>query len=90
MKILQEKEVIRVEDFNTCNGWGFGGGVGKEFTYKSGSTVRAGKAYYRHLPPTSFFAIRNKDGEVVYDEYSAPTIKDKRWEMCNRVLTEGV
>lgn len=60
---------VKTQDFNTCNAWGFGGGVGKEYTFANGITIRKGTAYYRHLPSTHFIAVY-KDGERVIDEIS--------------------
>jgi len=53
------------EEFNTNNAWGFGGAAGTRFV-KGDIEVRVGKAYYRHLPPSSFAAVY-VDGERVFD-----------------------
>ena len=90
MKVLQESEVISVTEFNTNNAWGFGGGVGKEYAYKSGAKVRTGRAYYRHTGSTPFYVIRDRDGNPIYDERFAPNPKSKAYDLCNRVLKEGI
>lgn len=46
-----KNKIISKEPFNTCNSWGFGGGVGTITTYLSGHKHRRGKAYFRHLSP---------------------------------------
>lgn len=60
---------VKTEPFNTCNGWGFGGGIGIQYTFANGVYIRKGKAYYRHLPSTSFIAVY-KDGNRIIDETS--------------------
>jgi len=61
---------VKVTDFNTNNGWGFGGGFGKEYTFANGVTLRKGTACYRHIKSHGFIAVYNKDGNRVIDETS--------------------
>jgi hypothetical protein len=58
---------VKKQDFNTCNGWGFGGGIGTEYTFANGVTLRKGTAYYRHIKSHAFVAVY-KDGNRVIDE----------------------
>lgn len=60
-------------EFNTCNGWGFGGGVGTEFSSENGQVrVRIGTAHYRHLPSSPYCAVYVQ-GVRVYDETKVDT-----------------
>lgn len=61
-------------DFDSCNGWGFGGGKGKRWS-RGNAVVKAGRAYYRHLSPTSF-ATLTIDGVRVIDEYNLDATQD--------------
>jgi len=48
-----------VADYNTNNGWGFGGGIGQEVRIETPTGVygiRVGKACYRHLDPHKYVA----------------------------------
>lgn len=56
---------IRTEEFNTCNGWGFGGGIGQVDTYPNGYRHRHGTAYFRHLNPEKFNKYYNADGAEI-------------------------
>lgn len=42
---------VACEDVNTNNAWGFGGMLGKVYTYACGVKRRIGTAYFRHLKP---------------------------------------
>ena len=55
--IPEFQQPYTVTDFNTNNGWGFGGGVGKSFKFNEHLELRIGKAYYRHLKPEAFIAL---------------------------------
>jgi hypothetical protein len=48
--------------FNTNNGWGFGGGIGKEYKV-NGFIVRVGVACYRHLESQPYINVINARGE---------------------------
>ena len=61
------------EEFNTNNAWGFGGGIGTEYTFPDGSKLRVGTACYRHLKPHSYVAAYAASGERVFDEAGALT-----------------
>jgi hypothetical protein len=54
------------QPFNTCNGWGFGGGIGTAWSNDKVS-VRWGTAYYRHQNPQAFCTV-TVGGVRVYDE----------------------
>jgi len=58
---------VNIEDFNTNNGWGFGGAYGKQYTFANGVRLRKGTACYRHLPSHQFIAVY-KDDQRVIDE----------------------
>lgn len=47
-------------DFNTTNGWGFEGGVGKSYRHPDGREIREGTAYYRHLPSRKFLTVSHR------------------------------
>lgn len=51
---IKKFEVKETKDFNTTNGWGFAGDVGKETIYTNGMVLRKGKSMYRHTKPSSF------------------------------------
>lgn len=57
------KKEAAAEEFNTNNAWGFGGGVGTEYTLLD-FCARVGVAYYRHLPPVRFFKYFLADEEI--------------------------
>lgn len=46
--------VVKIEKFNTNNGWGFGGGIGTKTIYDNGLIHVKGKAYYRHLGTSKY------------------------------------
>ena len=58
-------------EFNTCNSWGFGGGVGHKWE-NHGLRVKVFTAYYRHLPSErvlTAYTIRHDGADVrVFDE----------------------
>jgi hypothetical protein len=68
------ERVVTETDFNTNNGWGFGGGIGTEFVYASGAKVRKGCAYYRHTGTSPFFVVYDNSGKVIYDHQSMPKV----------------
>lgn len=62
-----------VSDFNTCNAWGFGGGIGQAFTSGTpGVVIKVFTAYYRHLPPAKVVVVGEIDAQGgqrrVFDE----------------------
>ena len=62
---------VTVEEFNSNNGWGFGGAHGKRFHFEHNGvkfTITEATASYRHLPPTKFIAM-TKNGKRVIDEF---------------------
>ena len=63
---------IRQEEFNTCNGWGFGGGIGTQYTFNNGCYIRVGRAHHRHLPSSFFFCVYDSDGNRLCDYSSVP------------------
>lgn len=54
MKKLKFKLEIASAPFNTNNAWGFGGGIGTEWTFPDGLRYRQGTAYFRHRASMSF------------------------------------
>lgn len=65
------------EPFNTCNEWGFGGGIGT--SYKNGEwEVRKGTAYFRHLKPQAFLTVQQKGkGRIDVDEKTLEQILER-------------
>ena len=49
------------EPFNTCNGWGFGGGVGTSWKHADGREFRIETAYFRHLPSQKFITLTHRE-----------------------------
>ena len=45
-------KIVKTEDVNTNNAWGFGGKAGKLTTYDNGIEVFSGRLYHRHAPPS--------------------------------------
>lgn len=62
LKRLRES-ADKVEKFNTCNAWGFGGGIGKQYT-KGRLRLREGTAYFRHLSSEHFCRLYLDGKEV--------------------------
>lgn len=53
-----------VSDFNTCNAWGFGGGIGQAYTSGTpGVVIKVFTAYYRHLPPAKVVVVGEIDAQ---------------------------
>lgn len=50
-------KVVKTENYNTNNDWGFGGVIGVETTYDNGLITRNGQAHFRHLRPTDYFKV---------------------------------
>lgn len=63
-------------DFNSCNAWGFGGGVGKVWTLADGRKVKIFTAYYRHQKSTRVITLRTPRGGFLFDEIN--TAKARR------------
>lgn len=71
-------QVIRTENVNTNNGWGFGGKLGKNYYYDNGLIEFKGKYCYRHMgtskahtwyvttPDGDYTEIRGEKSETVY------------------------
>lgn len=70
-------------DFNSCNAWGFGGGVGTCYR-KGGCEVRVFNAYYRHAPMEKVVTLTFVErapvtraiGRVL-DELQGPKVNDR-------------
>jgi len=57
-------KIESVEEYNTNNAWGFGGGIGKQYNLKNSNLfVRIGTAYFRHLPSQPSAYVGEKLGE---------------------------
>ncbi|MCB9019241.1 MAG: hypothetical protein H6546_02830 [Chitinophagales bacterium] len=56
---------FEVEEFNSNNGWGFGGAAGHRYR-KDDMVVTIATASYRHHPPVPFVKV-TKDGETLLD-----------------------
>ena len=44
------------KEYNTNNGWGFGGGIGIRWE-KGNIRLKLGTAYYRHLPSAQYMVL---------------------------------
>lgn len=67
MTVQEFKQNAVVTEFDTTNGWGFGGGIGKMYTIGR-YHIREGKAYYRHAPSHKFTAYYIENTEEVKDK----------------------
>lgn len=54
-------------EFNSNNGWGFGGAVGKRYMLKNNVVVTIAKACYRHMLPTYFIRVDHNGKHGVID-----------------------
>ena len=54
-----------VEDYNTNNDWGFGGGVGKIYTLPNGVVLKVGMACYRHHKSHKYYRVWYKGDEIM-------------------------
>lgn len=73
MNQANKDQIVSTSEFNTNNSWGFGGAVGTQINYRSGSYARMGSASYRHLPPARFVCFYNSDGDRLLDnDYYGP------------------
>lgn len=55
------------EEFNSNNGWGFGGAYGRRYRFSLNGKdydLTEGTACYRHLPSQSYVALRERDIDV--------------------------
>lgn len=68
MNIEQFKKKAVVTTFNTNNGWGFGGSVGKLYTYK-GLTLKEGKWCYRHTKGESFVLFFTNGSPLIRKDF---------------------
>lgn len=69
MKRLNFKPEIASAPFNTCNAWGFGGGIGTEWTFPNGLRYRQGTAYFRHRATMQFGRfLTNSNRDVSFAE----------------------
>jgi len=73
MTIKEFKANATKTKYNTNNAWGFGGGIGNDFTmtFVTLGTFKArfGKACYRHLHPNSYSRFWINDNEVTKKEF---------------------
>ena len=72
------REPVKVENFNTNNAWGYGGGVGKQFTYPSGAYVRKGYWTMRTGHQGDFFCVYDKTGKRIFDVVSMNDIDSNK------------
>jgi len=77
------KLAIKTETFDTNNGWGFGGGIGKSYTLPNGIEIRKGKACHRHHPPTPYLTISH-NGTRIIDNSGA--ISDKQFKQVLEII----
>ena len=59
MKVSKEilAKADLVEDYNSNNGWGFGGMIGKKYTFDSGLVIYKGKRNYRRSEPINELVV---------------------------------
>lgn len=76
-------KAIKVENFNTCNGWGFAGGVGTQLIFPNNVRIRMGVAYYRHLPSNYFVAVYKDDKRVI----DTTTLTDKHYAKIKELIS---
>lgn len=72
MTISDFKARAVVSAVNTCNGWGFGGWAGKQYTQEVKGklfTHKDGKLYYRHAPSQKYKNYYIDDSEVSLTEF---------------------
>ena len=64
---LNELNPENVRDYNSQNGWGFGGADGKMYHYKNDNVrVLVATARYRHLPSCKFIRV-DYNGKTIAD-----------------------
>jgi hypothetical protein len=63
----------KVEKFDSCNAWGFGGAVGNRYHLKNNIVVTIATACYRHLPSHDFIRVDHNGKHGVIDEDTTPT-----------------
>lgn len=72
-----------VVEFNSNNGWGFGGAVGKRYTLKNNIVVTIGEACFRHTGTTKFIRV-DYDGKYgVIDLHQSQTGFAKVYNFVN-------
>lgn len=64
---------FKAEPFNSCNDWGYGGGVGTRYT-KGETLVRVFTAFYRLGPSETHLDGKNPTGAI-----ASPNAKDFAW-----------
>lgn len=47
-------KIVKRENYNTNNAWGFGGAVGERVEYDNGIGHLRGRSYYRHSPSSPY------------------------------------
>lgn len=62
-------QAIKSEDFNTNNGWGFGGSIGTTYTFKNNVKLVLRKICYRHAPSNNVHEVYH-NGELIIDGYT--------------------
>jgi hypothetical protein len=58
-------QLIRIENFNTNNGWGFGGVSGNRYYYDNGICIIKGSRSYRHTGGSGYSKVTYQGIEVV-------------------------
>jgi hypothetical protein len=72
-----------VEEFNSNNGWGFGGAVGKRYRLKNNMVVTIATACFRHTGTTPFVRV-DIDGKFgVIDLHQSQTAFAKVYNFVN-------
>jgi hypothetical protein len=56
-------KIVKRENYNTTNAWGFGGVIGERILYDNGIVHERGREYYRHSKPLSYSKLLYSFGE---------------------------
>jgi hypothetical protein len=67
MNIAEFKKKAVVTEFNTNNGWGFGGESGKKYDYNM-LTLKEGKWSYRHAKCEIFILFYDRNGLSITEQ----------------------
>jgi hypothetical protein len=91
MQKRNNKDVLHhaksVVEFNTNNGWGFGGAIGKRYFFRNGSKLTIANACYRHLPSQKFYQLSDASGRKLFD---VDRMNAKLWDLVWEVTESNV
>lgn len=72
-----------VVDFNSNNGWGFGGAYGKRYALKNNIVVTIATSCFRHTGTTKFIRVDHKGKHGVIDLHQTQTGFAKVYNFVN-------